>query len=374
MAQIGSARLADAAAVARGDAGPSVQPVAGGGLCQWEVQDTIWTDCGSRRTLRAVPKRFSAAASATALHPIQIVARRTGLSADVIRAWERRYAVTSPARSHSGRRLYSDADIERLRLLALATLTGRTIGQVAALPAAKLAALVRQEMTEPGARRGWRVSEAGAQPSPMNHRSACLEAIARFDGPALDAALRRGVIALSAESFLDALIVPLWEDVTAGVRDGRLYAAHRHLALAVLRRTLDRVAEVATSPFATPDIVVTALSGHAPELDMLLAAATAAAEGWRVTSVGPGLPPEDIAETVSRVGASAVTLSLGVAPGDRAVVREVRRLHALLPRGVVIFAQGAAVDAYRGMTRDLDVVPVRDLPTLRARLRALQRS
>src|SRR5678810_782943 len=79
------------------------------------------------------------------LHPIQIVTRRTGLSADVLRVWEKRYAVVTPVRSSSGRRLYSDADIERLRLLVQATRTGRTIGQVAALPTEALVELLGEE-------------------------------------------------------------------------------------------------------------------------------------------------------------------------------------------------------------------------------------
>ena len=53
-------------------------------------------------------------------------------------AWEKRYAVVTPVRTAVGRRLYSDADVERLQLLARATLTGRTIGQVAAQSVAVL--------------------------------------------------------------------------------------------------------------------------------------------------------------------------------------------------------------------------------------------
>src|SRR4029079_3356430 len=80
------------------------------------------------------------------LHPIQIVTRRTGLSADVLRVWEKRYAVVTPVRSESGRhRLASDADTQRLRLLVQATRTGRTIGQVAALPTAALLTLLEEE-------------------------------------------------------------------------------------------------------------------------------------------------------------------------------------------------------------------------------------
>ena len=78
-------------------------------------------------------------------HPIQIVVRRTGLTADVLRAWERRYTAVEPARSSSGRRLYTDDDIERLRLLKRATDAGRSIGQVATLATDALTAMVRDD-------------------------------------------------------------------------------------------------------------------------------------------------------------------------------------------------------------------------------------
>jgi hypothetical protein len=90
-----------------------------------------------------------APAPAAILHPIQIVTRRTGLSADVLRVWEKRYGVVTPLRSTSGRRLYSDADIERLRLLVQATGRGRAIGQVAALSTPALVALLDDEAPPP---------------------------------------------------------------------------------------------------------------------------------------------------------------------------------------------------------------------------------
>src|SRR3954470_22777287 len=91
-----------------------------------------------------MPKR--APAPPAILHPIQIVTRRTGVSADVLRVWEKRYAVVTPVRSASGRRLYSDADIERLRLMVQTTRTGRTIGQVATLPTAALVELLDEQV------------------------------------------------------------------------------------------------------------------------------------------------------------------------------------------------------------------------------------
>ena len=49
-------------------------------------------------------------------YPIRAVSKLTGISVDTLRAWERRYAVVDPERDERGR-LYSDADVERLRLL-----------------------------------------------------------------------------------------------------------------------------------------------------------------------------------------------------------------------------------------------------------------
>ena len=50
--------------------------------------------------------------------PLRTVAAMTGLTPDVIRAWEKRYAVVAPVRGARGARLYSAADIAHLRLLA----------------------------------------------------------------------------------------------------------------------------------------------------------------------------------------------------------------------------------------------------------------
>lgn len=48
---------------------------------------------------------------------IGAVVKRTGIPADTIRAWERRYGVPRPQRTASGRRLYSEADLEVIRQL-----------------------------------------------------------------------------------------------------------------------------------------------------------------------------------------------------------------------------------------------------------------
>ena len=97
-------------------------------------------------------------------HPIQIAAARTGLSSHVIRMWERRYTAVNPIRTASNRRLYSDDDIARLRLLYRATQLGRSIGQIAGMTNEVLRELVDAD------EQGSKFDLSGVAPSPARHK------------------------------------------------------------------------------------------------------------------------------------------------------------------------------------------------------------
>lgn len=71
---------------------------------------------------------------------IRQAAALSGVSADTIRIWERRYAAVSPRRDASNIRQYAEADIQRLQLMARLTAAGERIGDIAQLPEAALRA------------------------------------------------------------------------------------------------------------------------------------------------------------------------------------------------------------------------------------------
>ena len=308
-------------------------------------------------------------------HPIQVVVRRTGLSPDLLRVWEKRYAVVTPERSASGRRLYTDADVERLQLLRRATLGGRTIGQIATLPADQLRELLRRdaEAERDGGRPTGPAESAptGRGPAATALLGECVKAIERLDAPSLDAVLRRAVVALPAEAFLDELVVPLLDLVGDRWRAGTLRPVHGHLASTVVRRALERVTEAAASPLASRHLLVATPAGQTHELGALLSAATAAAEGWRVTYLGASVPADDIAEAVTEVGARAVALSLVYPAGDPLVEDELRRLGERLHDGAVILAGGRAAGTYRKTLNAAGATVLGDLAALRTVLRGM---
>src|SRR5918992_4046083 len=78
-------------------------------------------------------------------HPVRVAAQRSGVNPHVLRAWERRYRVVTPVRSEGGQRLYSDLDVERLRLLRRLTGRGHGIGQLARHSNEELERILRDE-------------------------------------------------------------------------------------------------------------------------------------------------------------------------------------------------------------------------------------
>ena len=81
--------------------------------------------------------------------------------------WERRYGAVIPRRSETNRRLYSDDDIHRLRLLGEATENGHTIGNIAGLTGDELRDLLKDDQNTP---HRYEPSEGG---DPEPHLSGC---------------------------------------------------------------------------------------------------------------------------------------------------------------------------------------------------------
>src|SRR6185503_18790591 len=55
--------------------------------------------------------------STTPAYNLKVVLKETGLAADTLRAWERRYGLPVPQRTAGGHRLYSQRDIETIKWL-----------------------------------------------------------------------------------------------------------------------------------------------------------------------------------------------------------------------------------------------------------------
>lgn len=302
-------------------------------------------------------------------HPIGVVARRTGLKPDLIRAWERRYGAVEPGRSTTRRRLYSDAEIERLQLLRRVVQTGHSIGQVAGLSNEQLLALAAQdEPTPPPALD----PPAGSDDLAESFLALCLGAAQRLDVRDLETQLDRASVALSRTNLIERLMIPLMQRVGDLWKEGTLRPAHEHMVSAVVRSFLGGLRGSHGGNGSGPQLVVTTPARQHHELGALIAAAVAASEGWQVTYLGPDLPPEEIAAAAFQKGARAVALSLTYPPDDPLLIDELRRLRRLLSPWTELVVGGRAAAAYGRVLDEVGARRLDDLQGLRHELEALR--
>lgn len=307
--------------------------------------------------------------TASSRHPIQVVSRRTGLSAEVIRAWERRYRVVTPLRAAGSRRLYSDIEIERLRRLYKLTQAGRRIGDIASLSDAQLADLLAEDEAAAAAR----PSVPAAPPaSAREHLEACLHAVEEMDPRALDAALGRAAVALSLPLLLEEVVAGVLREVGRRWRSGELRVSQEHLASARIRTFLGALHRNSASPEGGgPKLVVSTPRGHLHELGALMAAVVAAADGWSTLYLGPGTPAEELAAAAIRGRARAVALSLPYVADELHLLDELRRLRHELPAEVPVLVGGGATASRRELLEQSGAVVLPGLADLRRELATL---
>jgi len=314
------------------------------------------------------------ATAARPSHPIQVVARRTGLSPDVLRAWERRYAAISPTRTQGSRRLYTDEDIERLSLLKRATSSGRSIGQVASLPTDQLRALVSEDeaagltQTPPEGQPALAFATGGS--GPQAHLERCLAGVKALDVAALEASLDHALVVHGPMVVMEEILIPLMREIGDAWQDGKLDVIHEHLASTVVRTFLGTLTRSQPPASAAPGIVIATPAGQRHELGSLIAAVTAVSAGWHCTYLGPDLPADEIAAGARGRGAKVVALGVSFPASDPAVADALRKLREELP-GCPLLLGGAAADSYDEVIREIGATRLAGMRQLREALARL---
>lgn len=299
------------------------------------------------------------------LHSVRIVATRTGLKPDLLRAWEKRYHVVEPTRSAGGQRNYTDADIERLRLLVKVTSAGRQIGQVATLSDSELRTMATADALETT-----RSATPGSSDTSATHYVIdALAAAEAFDASTLESTLRTATLMLPSDQVLDEVFGPLLIAIGNRWSEGRFPPANGHLATAIIRRVLGWMTDSLPVRDDAPIIVVGTPAFQLHDLGAMLVATAAAGSGWNVTFLGASLPAGELSRAARLADADAVALSIVCPTDDHRVSDELRQLRAELPESVDLLVGGAGANAYADVLSEIGAQHLGSIGALREWLR-----
>ena len=228
----------------------------------------------------------------TGLVRIGELSRRSGVSNELLRAWERRYGLLHPMRSEGGYRLYSAEDEQRVTAMRENLKRG--------LSAAEAARLTLDQTGD----------ESPAQDTPILGQSAqqLRAALDRLDEAGAHAALDRLFAELSLETVLREAVLPYLRELGERWERGDASIGQEHFASGVLRGRLLGLGR-GWGQGGGPHAVLACAPGEFHELGLIAFGLALRDRNWRITYLGPDTPLATIAEIAETVRADAVVMA-----------------------------------------------------------------
>jgi len=302
------------------------------------------------------------------LFPIRYVVRQTGLTAHLIRVWEKRYQAVVPQRTDSNRRLYSEGDIKRLQLLKRAVEAGHSISQVANLDLDELLRLIDLGVSD--------VTKISSDAERISLNAShfyeiSLATVINLDASGLETALDQAAVHLTRLQLINGVIVPLCRKIGELWKQGNLKVINEHMATPVIRAFLWDMLHATQVSEVSPKIVITTPLGQMHELGAMVIALITSESGWRSLYFGPSLPAEEIAAAVANTKAQAVALSITHQTDTHQLNLELKKLRRYLNKDMAILIGGQGASVFTDLFKPVDIQVLKDIDSYRSSLDAL---
>lgn len=273
--------------------------------------------------MRSLSEAERAAENADTTFPVRVAARMTGLTPELLRAWESRYAAVEPLRTEGGTRRYTADHLQRLSLLRQAVDAGHRISDVARMDEEALRACVTP-------------ASAGAE----SWIDEVIAALRQLDSERARALFEERAEKVGLVEFARDDALPLLYEIGDLWRSGNLSVASEHLATSLMRSMLASELFARASKGVGPTIVFATPSGEDHDLGLLIAGLTATENGANVVFLGANMPEPDLVECVESSHADVLALGLVTLPAKTAMPI-LKGLRKALPTRVSIWLGGA---------------------------------
>lgn len=267
-------------------------------------------------------------------YSIAAAARLTGLSPDSIRSWERRYGLIRPERDGSGFRVYSEAEIARLRLARRATALGHPIRKIAALDDAAIALLAGASQTD-------RAGEGDL--SPLAIVAGLLDALHEVDRRRLKRTMNAAAMLMDPRDLVLHVLVPLLHRVGTLWQERKLSIWQEHLLSDLVATTTGAIARTAENASSGTGMLLATPPRELHAFGTAFAAMLAASRGYRVDNLGASVPSSEVLAAAKRLGARYVVIGVtGASGASNELVEYLHDLDRKSPHHVEIWVGGRA--------------------------------
>jgi methanogenic corrinoid protein MtbC1 len=248
--------------------------------------------------------------SQTPAYNLKAVLTETGLKADVLRAWERRYELPKPHRTPGGHRLYSEHDIETIKWLRSRQAEGLSISRAVEL---------WKEIIEAGRDPLLEYLPARVPPVPDRFtapdtrieilRQNWLEANLAFDGIKAEEVLNQAFAIYPLETVCTEILQRGISDIGNLWHLGKASVQQEHFASALTSRRLESLITAAPRPTRDQTVLVGCPPGERHTFSALLLSLLLRRRGLAVVYLGADIPIERLEETAAAIKPDLIVLA-----------------------------------------------------------------
>ena len=248
--------------------------------------------------------------SQTPTYNIKVVLNKTGIAADTLRAWERRYGLPTPQRTQGGHRLYSEYDIETIKWLMDRQNEGLSISRAVDMWNEQIAS-----GSDPlaGAASTSLVSSLAVPPTAPDStlstlRAEWIKACTDFNEAFAEQILNQAFSLFPVEAVCTEVIQKGMSDIGGLWYENKLSVQQEHFASSLAMRRLDALLSAAPAPTRKETILVGCPAGEWHTFTPLLISLFLRRRGHKVIYLGANVPADRFVETVKDTKADLVLL------------------------------------------------------------------
>ena len=239
---------------------------------------------------------------------LKVVLKETGLAADTLRAWERRYGLPMPERTSGGHRLYSQRDIETIKWLMKRQEEGLSISRAVDLWNEQLASNADPLAGSASTTSAPLTALPAADSTLASLRADWIKACADFDELHAEQILGQAFSVFPVESVCLDVIQKGLSEIGELWYQNKLSVQQEHFASGLAMRRLDALLSAAPAPIKKQTILVGCPAGEWHTFTPLLLSLFLRRRGYRVIYLGANVPADRFTETVAETKAELVLL------------------------------------------------------------------
>lgn len=286
-------------------------------------------------------------------YSIRYIAETTGLTAHVIRIWERRYRLLTPQRAPNGYRIYSDDDLQLLLYLKAQTDAGQSIGQLAQVGLSKL----RDQMTHTP------ISVPGVPENLRQHALNIVQSARVPDARGVALEIRRTASQLGLKEAIEQVFFPVIRAVGELWHRGEIGNAGEQVITHATRQEIVQALCQSNSRTA-PTVVVACAPREFHEIAAMTSALYLQHAGWYALYLGPDASIDVLQIACERHVANLAVLSITYEQPRRTMSRFIDLLSTRILPVCPIIVGGEAVVGYEDLLQQRGIYVVKDLKSM----------